>query len=61
MHEGVFLAIEYAGANREGRVVPKFEKWNFKEMDELAKLKKGAIDHEGDFIETSEEYFTPYY
>ncbi|KAH7114560.1 hypothetical protein B0J13DRAFT_656314 [Dactylonectria estremocensis] len=45
----------------EGRVVPRFEKWNYVGTEELAELKKGQVSHEGDFIRTAEENFTSYY
>lgn len=45
----------------EGRVVPRFEKWNYVDTEELAELKKGQVSHEGDFIRAAEENFTSYY
>jgi hypothetical protein len=46
--------------NTECMVVPEFEKWNYVDMAELAKLKKGIVAHEGDFQRIGEEKFTPY-
>ncbi|KAH6881086.1 serine/threonine-protein kinase Sgk2 [Thelonectria olida] len=45
----------------EGRVIPRFEKWNYVDIEELAELKKGQVSHEGDFIRAAEENFTSYY
>ncbi|KAI9772444.1 MAG: hypothetical protein M1840_000647 [Geoglossum simile] len=56
-----WICIHYNGPNKESRVVTRFEKWNYEEMEELANLKKGMVDHEGDFIKTVEENFTLYY
>jgi serine/threonine protein kinase len=55
-----WICIHYNGPNEE-RVVPRFEKWNYVDTEELAKLKKGEVAHEGDFIKTAEENFTSYY
>ncbi|KAH7016041.1 uncharacterized protein B0I36DRAFT_425519 [Microdochium trichocladiopsis] len=55
-----WICIHYKGPN-EGRAVPRFEKWNYVDTDELAELKKGQVSHEGDFIRTAEENFTHYY
>jgi hypothetical protein len=41
--------------------VSKFEKWNYEETEELAKLKKGMVDYEGDFMKIVEENFMSYY
>ncbi|KAK7414966.1 hypothetical protein QQZ08_012468 [Neonectria magnoliae] len=45
----------------EGRVVPRFDKWNYVDMEELAMSKKGVVDDEGDFLKIAEAYFTSYY
>jgi len=45
----------------EGTVVAQFDKWNYAKTEELARLKKGEISDEGDFIKAAEENFTPYY
>ncbi|KAL8303375.1 hypothetical protein RB601_003674 [Gaeumannomyces tritici] len=55
-----WICIHYKGPD-EGRAVPRFEKWNYVDTEELAELKKGQVSHEGDFIRTTEENFTPYY
>ncbi|KAK0712345.1 hypothetical protein B0T26DRAFT_741530 [Lasiosphaeria miniovina] len=43
------------------RVVARFDKWNYIDTEELAEQKKGQVSHEGDFIRTAKENFTPYY
>ncbi|KAH7137548.1 hypothetical protein EDB81DRAFT_70458 [Dactylonectria macrodidyma] len=55
-----WICIHYNGPE-ESKVVPEFDKWNYVNMGELAKLKKGQVSHEGDFIKTAEENFTSYY
>jgi hypothetical protein len=42
-------------------VVPQFDKWNYVDMEELAKLKLGTVADEEIFRQTAAEYFTPYY
>src|SRR5437764_11424497 len=39
----------------ESRVVPRFEKWNYADTEELAEPKEGQVSHEGDFMSTAEE------
>lgn len=56
----LWICIHNSGPN-ESRVVQRFEKWNYVDTEELARLKKGEVDHEGDFINSAEENFTPYY
>ncbi|KAK0707014.1 hypothetical protein B0T26DRAFT_815209 [Lasiosphaeria miniovina] len=54
---GLFwICIHYNGPN-ESRVVPRFEKWNYVDTEELASSKKGVIDEEGDFLKIMEEHF----
>ncbi|KAI0570679.1 hypothetical protein Alg215_10901 [Pyrenophora tritici-repentis] len=55
-----WICIHYDGAS-EGRVVPQFEKWNYIDTEELAKLKKGEVGDESDFLRTAKATFTPYY
>ncbi|KAI9767834.1 MAG: hypothetical protein M1839_004335 [Geoglossum umbratile] len=56
-----WICIHYTGPNGESRVVSKFEKWNYAHTDELAEIKSGIVVHEGDFIKTVSQNFTPYY
>jgi len=39
----------------EGKVVAQFDKWNYADTEELARLKKGEISDEGDFIKPAGE------
>ncbi|KIW99445.1 uncharacterized protein Z518_11184 [Rhinocladiella mackenziei CBS 650.93] len=57
----LWICVHYNQKGTESVVVPDFEKWNYVDMAELAKLKKGTIDDERDFQRTAEENFTPYY
>lgn len=56
-----WICVHYSGPNKKSRVIPEFEKWNYADMEELFNLKKGIVDDEADFKETTDEYFTPYY
>lgn len=42
-------------------MVTEFERWNYENMTELAKLKLGTIGDEGDFLKTADEKSTTYY
>ncbi|KAK5998601.1 hypothetical protein PT974_00982 [Cladobotryum mycophilum] len=53
-----WICIHYGGPDHRGRTVPNFKEWNYVQPSELAKLKKGEISDEGDFIKTAEESFT---
>jgi hypothetical protein len=55
------ICIHYDGPDEKGKVVPKFEKWNYGDMDDLAELKKGIVAHEGDFKRMLDDNFTSYY
>ena len=56
-----WICIHYSGPNEGSRVVPKFEKWNYMDTEELAEIKKGTVVNEGDFIKNITENFSPYY
>jgi hypothetical protein len=45
----------------EGKIVAKFDKWNYADTEELAKLKLGTVSDEDIFRKTMEEFFTQYY
>ncbi|KAK0726803.1 hypothetical protein B0T26DRAFT_638800 [Lasiosphaeria miniovina] len=45
----------------ETRVVKEFDKWNYMDIGGLVKEKKGEVSHEGDFIKSAKNNFTPYY
>jgi hypothetical protein len=47
-----WICVHYEGPG-QGRGVPRFDKWNSVDTEELARLKKGEIDHEGDFLRTA--------
>ncbi|KAH7635593.1 hypothetical protein B0T09DRAFT_298280 [Sordaria sp. MPI-SDFR-AT-0083] len=55
-----WICIHYDGPNKS-RVVSKFDKWNYCDLESLAESKKGQVDDEGDFIKSAEMHFTPYY
>ncbi|KAI1370748.1 hypothetical protein F4677DRAFT_464937 [Hypoxylon crocopeplum] len=55
-----WICIHYDGPGND-KVVPKFDKWNYADMDELARLKLGTVSDEEFFIETLAQNFTPYY
>ncbi|KAI0827237.1 hypothetical protein F5Y06DRAFT_236644 [Hypoxylon sp. FL0890] len=55
-----WICIHYDGPGK-GKVVPKFDKWNYVDMDELGKLKLGTVTREEVFIKTITQYFTQYY
>jgi hypothetical protein len=55
-----WICIHYDGPKQE-RVVPRFDKWNYLDAEELAGSKKGIVDDEIDFLNTANTNFTPYY
>ncbi|PVH90318.1 hypothetical protein DM02DRAFT_636904 [Periconia macrospinosa] len=55
-----WICIHYDGPTKE-RVVSQFEKWNNIGTEELAKIKKGEVADERDFLKAVEENFTPYF
>ncbi|KAL8410404.1 hypothetical protein RB596_000189 [Gaeumannomyces avenae] len=55
-----WICVHYDGPDKS-RVLPEFDQWNYISMELLAKEKKGQVSHEGDFIRTAKENFTPYY
>lgn len=55
-----WICIHYDGSNGE-RVVPEFDKWNYVDTEELAKLKLGTVAKETFFLRTVTDNFTPYY
>ncbi|KAI9766861.1 MAG: hypothetical protein M1839_004748 [Geoglossum umbratile] len=56
-----WICIHYNRPNKESRIVPKFEKWNYEDMDELAEIKSGIIADESHFLEMIRKHFTSYY
>ncbi|KAI1466569.1 uncharacterized protein F4812DRAFT_460838 [Daldinia caldariorum] len=55
-----WICIHYDGPGKH-KVVPKFDKWNYVDMDELETLKVGTVLREEFFKDTFTQYFTPYY
>ncbi|KKZ65096.1 hypothetical protein EMCG_01336 [[Emmonsia] crescens] len=55
-----WICIHYDGPGK-GRVVERFDKWNYMNTEELGDAKKGVISDEGDFLRITEDNFTPYY
>lgn len=55
-----WICVHYNSPNEKSRMT-KFESWNYEDTTKLAKTKKGEVDDEGDFLNTAEENFTPYY
>ncbi|EGD97755.1 FunK1 protein kinase [Trichophyton tonsurans CBS 112818] len=55
-----WICIHYEGP-KKGRVVERFDKWNFMNTEELADIKIGIIAEEDKFLKTTTEQFTEYY
>ncbi|KAM6505455.1 hypothetical protein FSOLCH5_014671 [Fusarium solani] len=55
-----WICIHYNGPDK-GKVVPRFDKWNFADTEELAISKTGVISNEGDFLRILAGHFTSYY
>ncbi|KAK3168273.1 hypothetical protein OEA41_004719 [Lepraria neglecta] len=56
-----WICIHYNGPDKESRVVPDFEEWNYMDANQLARSKKGEVADGGDFISNAEQNFTSYY
>ncbi len=58
-----WVCIHYEGRNEKGeskrRIIPKYEKWNYADTEELADIKKGLIVEEEGFSKAIAG-FTPY-
>ncbi|KAJ5318440.1 hypothetical protein N7476_004860 [Penicillium atrosanguineum] len=55
-----WICIHYDGPGN-GKVVEKFDEWNFRDTEALADLKKGAISDEADFVRSANVHFTKHY
>ncbi|KAK7421733.1 hypothetical protein QQZ08_009821 [Neonectria magnoliae] len=55
-----WISIHYNGPDKS-RVVPRFEKWNYADTEELAGMKLGVVAKEAIFMKTITDNFTPYY
>ena len=56
-----WICIHNTGPRGENRVVPRFEKRNDADTEELAEIKKGMVDHEGNFFKMTDKHFTIYH
>lgn len=54
-----WIGIHYNGS--QGRVVPRFDKWNFADKEELATMKLGIVSDDEIFNTTVMENFTEHY
>ncbi|KAG8664855.1 uncharacterized protein FPOAC1_013635 [Fusarium poae] len=55
-----WICIHYDGPNKP-KAVPRFDKWNFMDTEELAISKTGVFSNEGDFHRIVDGNFTSYY
>ena len=55
-----WICIHYIGPDK-GRIMPRFDKWNYADLEELASWKGGVVYDEGDFLKTAEDSFTSYF
>ncbi|KAG7402743.1 hypothetical protein Forpe1208_v017044 [Fusarium oxysporum f. sp. rapae] len=55
-----WICIHYDGPDKS-RAVAQFDKWNYADMEELAKLKLGTVTKESIFVATMTNNFTAYY
>ncbi|KAK4071301.1 hypothetical protein Purlil1_13468 [Purpureocillium lilacinum] len=55
-----WICIHY-DAPGKSRVVPRFEKWNYVDTEELAGMKLGVVAKEAIFMKTISDNFTAYY
>lgn len=55
-----WICIHYKGPG-EGRAVPRFDKWNYVDTEELAVVKLGVVAKEAIFVRTVTDNVTPYY
>ena len=54
-----WICIHYNGS--QGRVVQQFNKWNYANTEDLAKLKLGTVSDDNIFRKATLEHFTEYY
>ncbi|KAK2836883.1 hypothetical protein FQN49_006626 [Arthroderma sp. PD_2] len=55
-----WICVHYEAPGKR-RTVPRYDKWNNMNADELALVKQGIISDESDFLRRVGEHFTPYY
>jgi hypothetical protein len=56
-----WICIHYNGPGNKSKTVAQFEKWNYVDTEELAKLKLGTISDADVFRNTIEANFTEYH
>jgi hypothetical protein len=56
-----WICIHYNGFNKKGNIINRFDKWNFINIKELAKIKKREVDNKGDFLKSTGDNFLLYY
>jgi len=56
-----WIYIYYNRPNKKGNIVDRFNKWNSVDIEELAKMKKGAVADKEDFLKTAGNNFSLYY
>jgi hypothetical protein len=56
-----WIYIHYNGLNKKGNIINRFDKWNFINTEELAKMKKREVDNKGDFLKGIGDNFLLYY
>ncbi|KAF1936332.1 hypothetical protein EJ02DRAFT_480762 [Clathrospora elynae] len=59
-HVLIWICIHCDGPTQK-RVVPRFDKWNYLDTEELAVKNKGIVINERDFVKIVQTNFTPYY
>lgn len=55
-----WICIHYIGPDK-GRIMPRFDKWNYADLEELASSKVGVVADERYFLKTVEDSFTSYF
>ncbi|OAA41678.1 serine/threonine-protein kinase Sgk2 [Metarhizium rileyi] len=56
-----WICIHYSGPNERARVVERFDRWNYADVEELAEVKSGLVSNERHFLNRIDQSFTPYY
>jgi hypothetical protein len=57
----LFWVCVHCNGPDQGRVVPRFDKWNYVDTEELAGMKLGVVAKEAIFMKTISDNFTAYY
>lgn len=56
-----WVCIHYNGPDEHARVIDRFDKWNYIDVEELAELKSGLVGNERHFLNRIGQSFTPYF